>query len=165
MSLNLKEKIKQDTKEALLARDAARSGILRMLQAAIKNAEISKRTKLAKSGSTANLDEAANLNDEETSAVIKSEVKKIKDSIEQFGQGNRQDLVDQSKNELAVLEVYLPAQMPEADVRKIVKEVIGEAGASGPKEMGKIIGAAMKKINGQADGGLVSKIVKEELGQ
>lgn len=164
MSLNLKEKIKQDTKESLLARDAVRSGPLRMLQAAIRNSEINKRAKLSKSGVTENLDEAALLNDEETMAVIKSEVKKVKDSIEQFGQGNRQDLVDQSKKELAILEVYLPAQMPEEEVRKIVKEVIGEFGASGVKEMGKVIGAAMKKINGQADGTLVSKIVKEELG-
>lgn len=164
MSSNLKEEIKKNTKEALLARDAVRSGPLRMLQAAIRNTEINKRTKLSKSGVTENLDEASLLNDEEVLAVIKSEVKKIKDSIEQFGQGNRQDLVDQSKKELAILEVYLPAQMPEEEVRKIVKEVIGESGASGIKEVGKVIGVVMKKINGQADGTLVSKIVKEELG-
>ena len=95
--------------------------------------------------------------------IIAKLVKQRKDSAAIFTEQNRQDLVDDEINQLAYLEGYLPAQMSEEEVRKVVKEVIDQIGASSPADMGKCMGPLIGKLKGKADGSLISKIVKEEL--
>lgn len=147
------------------SKDAFLLGVLRMVSAAMKNKELEKRTKLVKSGEIGNLDELSQLTDEEALAVVISEAKKRKDSIVEFEKGNRPDLAETEKKELEALAKYLPEQMPEEEVRKIVKETLAKIGVSDIKEMGKIMGALMPQVKGKADGGLVQKIVQEELGK
>ena len=161
----LKEKIQEDIKKAMMGKRTLEVSVLRMAMAAIQNKEKEKRAKLGKEGeSLEKLDQLSKLNDEEAQDVISSEAKKRKDSIEQYQKGNRQDLADQEKEELKILREYLPEQMPEDEVRKIIKEKIEELGASGSQDTGKVMGAVMPQLKGRADGGLVSKIVQEELG-
>ncbi len=146
--MSLKEKIQSDIKKAMIARRPLEVSVLRMLMAAILNKEKEKKIELE---------------DQETLEVALSEAKKRKDSIEQYQKGNRQDLVDQEKEELEILNQYLPEQMSEEEIRKIVKEKVKEISASGPQETGKVMGAVMPQLKGKADGGLVGKIVQEEL--
>jgi len=103
--------------------------------------------------------------DEDVLAVIQKEAKQHKDSIKQFTAGGRQDLVEKEARELELLQRYLPAQMDEDDVRKLVSEAISQTGATSPSDRGKVMGALMPKVKGKADGGLVSRIVREELGK
>lgn len=152
-------------KEAMIAKNTAKSGVLRMLLSAVKNSELEKRGRLAKDNIQGNLDEMSVLTEDEVLAVVAREVKKVKDSIEQFSQGRREDLVRQSKEELEILEVYMPVQMSEDNIRKVVSETLPELNIKNVKEMGKVIGAVMSKVKGQADGKTISKIVKEELGK
>lgn len=164
--MSLKEKIQADIKKAMQARDQLKVSVLRMLMAAVFNKEKEKRAKLSKSGEDLEkLDKLSKLTDEETTEVISSEAKKRKDSIEQYEKGNRQDLADQEKKELKILVSYLPEQMSEEEISKLVKEKIEELGASGPKDTGKVMGALMTQLKGKADGNLVNKIVQEELGK
>jgi len=161
----LKEKIQEDIKKAMMGKRTLEVSVLRMAMAAIQNKEKEKRAKLGKEGeSLEKLDQLSKLNDEETQDVISSEAKKRKDSIEQYQKGNRHDLADQEKEELKILREYLPEQMPEDEVRKIIKEKIEELGASSSQDTGKVMGAVMPQLKGRVDGGLVSKIVQEELG-
>lgn len=161
----LKEKIQEDIKKAMMGKRTLEVSVLRMAMAAIQNKEKEKRAKLGKEGeSLEKLDQLSKLNDEETQDVISSEAKKRKDSIEQYQKGNRHDLADQEKEELKILREYLPEQMPEDEVRKIIKEKIEELGASSSQDTGKVMGAVMPQLKGRADGELVSKIVQEELG-
>jgi len=164
--MSLKEKIQVETKKAMQAKDRLKVSVLRMLMAAVFNKEKEKRIKLSKSEEDLKkLDELSKLTDEETTEVISSEVKKRKDSIEQYEKGNRQDLADQEKKELEILMEYLPEQMSEEEIRKLVKAEIEKLGASGPKDTGKVMGAAMSQLKGKAEGNLVNKIVQEELKQ
>jgi uncharacterized protein YqeY len=140
--------------------------LLGMVLSAVKNREFDKRAKVSKStGETdgAKLDEMAKLNDEEIVETISSEIKKRKDSVEQFEKGGRPELAEQEKQEIEMLMVYMPEQMSEDEIKSVVADVIKATGAAGPKDMGKVIGAVMAKIKGKADGTLVSKVVKEEL--
>lgn len=147
----LKQQLQEELKHAMLARDELQKSVLRMLLSAITYAEIQK----GGAGYEAT--------DEDVMSVIDKQVKQRKDSIEQFEKAERQELADKEKEELALLEKYLPEQMDEEDVRALVKEAIQQTGASSPAEMGKVMGALMPKVKGKADGGLVSSIVKEEL--
>ena len=104
------------------------------------------------------------LSNEEIQQIIAGEAKKHRESIEMFQKGSRQDLVDKETKELKILEAYLPEQMGEEEVRKLVKEAIASTGAKTPQEMGKVMAALMPKVKGKADGSLVSRIVKELLG-
>lgn len=160
---NLKQQIQDEIKEAMKSKDAFLLGVLRMVSSAMKNKELEKRTKLAKSGETGNLDELSQLTEEEVLAVVMSEAKKRKDSIGEFEKGGRPELVEQEKKELEVLEKYLPEQMGEEEIRKVVQETIQKTGATNIKEMGKVMGALMPQIKGKADGALAQKIVQEEL--
>lgn len=160
---NLKQQIQNEIKEAMKSKDAFLLGVLRMISTAIKNREIDKRTKLVKGGEQGDIDAMSQLTDEEVLSAIMSEAKKRKDSIAEFEKGGRIDLAEQEKKELEILAKYLPEQMPEEEVRKIVKETLAKIGVSDIKEMGKIMGALMPQIKGKADGALVQKIVKEEL--
>jgi len=162
--MSLKEKIQSEIKTAMQEKEVERLSVLRMVLAATLNKEKEKRAKLSKEEKDeSKLSELSKLTDEEILEVIASEAKKRKDSIEQFEKGNRQDLADQEKSELKILEKYLPEQMGEDEVRKIITNKIQELGASGPQDTGKVMGAIMGQLKGKADGGLVNKIVQEEL--
>ena len=161
--MSLKEKIQIDIKKAMQEKDQLKVSVLRMLMAAIFNREKEKRAKLSKTEEIEKLDELSKLTDEETTEVISSENKKRKDSIEQYQKGNRQDLADKEKKELEILMKYLPEQMPEDEIRKIVQQKIEELGASGPQDTGKVMGAIMAQLKGKADGNVVNKVVQEEL--
>ena len=151
-------------KNSLKSGDKLKRLVLGSLMATIKNRELLKRGQLSKTIIDAKeLETKSMLNDEEILEAIASEVKKRKESIEQFKAGGRDELVDKESAEMEILMVYLPEQMSEEDVRKEVQDIITQLGATDMKEIGKVIGAAMTKLKGKADGGLVSKIVKELL--
>ena len=164
--MNLKEKINQDFKDAFKSKEELRVSVLRMLNSGIKNKEMDKRTKLVKAGTQdeAVLAKASQLLDEEVLDVIGAEAKRRKDSIGQYKNGGRPELAIQEDRELAILSVYLPEQMGEEEIRKIVVESIKESGAAGVADLGKVMKVLMPRVKGKADGGLVNKIVKEELG-
>ena len=147
--MGLREQIDSDIKAAMKSGAKDKVSALRMLSAALKNKEIEKR---------------APLTDGEVADTVRSLIKQRKDSIEQFGKGGRQDLVDKESAEVAILEVYLPQQMAREEVEKIVREVIGQTGAQGPKDMGKVMKALVPVLAGRADNKLVSELVKSSLG-
>jgi len=161
--MSLKQKIQTEIKTAMQNKEAVKLSVLRMVMAAVFNKEKEKRAKLSKEEAEDKLEEMSKLTDEEVLEVISSEVKKHKDSIEQYQKGNRQDLVEQEKTELEILMEYMPKQMEEAEVRKIVQEKIQELSASGPQDTGRVMGAIMPQLKGKADGGMVNKIVQESL--
>lgn len=144
----LEKKIKENSIDALKNKDKLTSSVLRMLLADIKNLSIEKKE---------------DLSDEEVQAAIKSAVKKRKDSIESYQAGGRDELAKKEEDEMKILEGYLPEQMSEEKIVKIVKEVIDSMGEVSQADFGKVMGAAMGKLKGQADGNLVSKVVKENL--
>jgi uncharacterized protein YqeY len=146
-----KQDLQQELKSSMLAKDAEKTSILRMIISAIGYFEINK----GGAGYEAT--------DEDVMAVIQNQAKQRRDSIEQFTSGNRPDLADKEKKELTIIESYLPAQMGEDEIRSLVKEAITSTGAVSPQDMGKVMGALMPKTKGKADGSLVSKIVREEL--
>ena len=182
----LKGNIREDLKETVKNREELKSSVLRLLLAAIFNKEKEKRYKLSREKpelSGEELEEESQLNDEEVIDVISSEARKRKESIVEFGKGKRMDLVEKEKKELEILEKYLPEQMSEEEIKKLVKEAIDKtvakeihpvksAGGGVPpkaeqfnrvKDMGKVMQEVMPKVKGKADGGLVSKIVRELL--
>ena len=121
---------------------------IRMILAGIKNAEIAKR---------------GELDEDELLSVLAREAKRRKEAIEEFKKGNRQDLVDKETQELKVIESYLPEQLSEEDVRRIITEVMQEVGASSPGDLGRVMGRVMPRLKGRADGKLVNQIVREAL--
>jgi uncharacterized protein len=147
----LKQKLQDDLKQSMLARDELKTSTLRMLKSAIGYYEIEK----GGAGYEAT--------DEDVLLVINKQAKQRKDSIEQFNAAGRQELSEKEMKELAILQAYLPEQMGEEEIRKLVDEAIAQTGASGPSEMGKVMAALMPKVKGKADGSLVSAIVKEKL--
>ena len=148
--MSLKEKLTADMKEAMKAREEGRQrlGVIRMVRGAIRQQEI---------------DGQKELDDDAVLAVISKEVKQRRDSIEEFKKGGREDLVAQNEAEIAVLMAYLPQQMAEDEIRKLVQDSITATGASSPKEMGKVMKELMPKVKGRADGKLVNQIVRELL--
>ena len=148
--MSLKEKLTADMKEAMKAREEGRQrlGVIRMVRGAIRQQEI---------------DGQKELDDDAVLAVISKEVKQRRDSIEEFKKGGREDLVAQNEAEIAVLMAYLPQQMAEGEIRKLVQDAIAATGASSPKEMGKVMKELMPKVKGRADGKLVNQIVRELL--
>jgi len=162
--MSLKEIIQSKIKIAMKEKKTEELSVLRMVMAVVLNKEREKRMKLSKDeDDLLKLDEVSKLTDEEVLEVISSEVKKRKDSIEQFEKGNRQDLADKEKRELEILMEYMPEQMNEEEVRKIIINKIKELDVSGPQDTGKVMGAIMSQLKGKADGNLVNKIVQEEL--
>lgn len=149
--MSLKEQIISELKESLKSGDSLKRDTLRFLSSAIKNVEIEKKKK------------EEGLDDLETLEVIKKAIKQRKDSIEQYEKGGRGDLAEKEKKELEILSVYLPAQMDEKKIREEIKKVISETGVNSQKDFGRVMGMAMKKLNGQAEGDLVKRIVQEEL--
>lgn len=161
---NLKLKIQDDLKGAMKNKDAFLLGVLRMVSAAIKNKELEKRTKLAKSEDVERLDELSQLTEEEMVGVVLSEAKKRKDAASEFESGGRPELAEKELKEAEALKKYLPEQVSEDEVRKLVIEAIQKVGATGPQEIGKVMSVLMPQVKGRADGGMVQKIVREELG-
>ncbi len=136
--------------DAMRSRDAARLSALRMLKAALMNREVEKGRALDES---------------ESRQVVSSLVKQRKDSIEQFAKGGRQDLVDKESAEILVLESYLPPAADPAAVERAVAEAIAETGAASPKDMGRVMKAALAKLAGQnVDGKAVNELVRGKLG-
>lgn len=147
----LKKQLQNELKKSMLAKDVLKTSVLRMVLSATNYYEIQK----GGAGYEAN--------DEDVLSVIQKEAKQHKDSIEQFQKAGRQDLVDKETKELEFLQKYLPQQMSEEEIKKLVGEAISQTKASLPTDMGKVMGALMPKIKGKADGGIVSKIVKNQL--
>ncbi len=166
----LKDKLQADVKEALKSGNAAKRMTLGMILSAVKSRELDKRGRLSKTHSTgsgqadaAKLEEESKLTDEEVVEVLSSEIKKRKDSVDQFEKGGREDLAKKEKEEMAMLMEYMPEQMSEDAVREEIKKAISATGASGPKDMGKVMGTISPKIKGKFDGSRASAMVKEEL--
>jgi len=145
----LEEKILNDYQEAMKSRDTLRSSVLSFLRAQFMNLAIEKKKK--------------SLDDIDCIAVIKKSVKQHQDSIEQFKQGNRQDLADKETKELEILKSYLPPELAEEEIKKIIEEAVSLTGAKDIKDMGKVMKEVTLKIAGQADGKLVSDMVKMRL--
>jgi uncharacterized protein YqeY len=156
--MELKEKIRLNLNSALKEKRTLEVLVLRQILAAILNKEKEKRFK-------AKEERDIQLTDEEVIEVISSEAKKRRESIFEFEKGKRQDLVEKEKKELEILEKYLPEQLPEEEIRKLIKEAIEKTDAKEIKDMGKVMAELMPKIKGKAGGTLVSKIVKESLVQ
>ena len=146
--MTLKEQITEDMKSAMRAKEAERLGTIRLLLAAIKQREVDERI---------TVDDAAII------AIIEKLIKQRKDSIEQFQKAGRTDLVDQESKELAILQAYMPAQLSAVEVQSAIQKVIADLGASGPQDMGKVIGALKAQLAGKADMGMVSGLVKAAL--
>ena len=146
--MSLLEDIRKDMFSASKAGNTSESEILKMVLAVVKNEEISKEEKLT---------------DDEIVKVLRKESKKVQDSINEFTKMNRNDLVEKEKSQLEVLERYLPALLDESKVREIVKKAIEISKAQDMRDMGKVMGIAMKELNGQADGNKVREIVQELL--
>ena len=149
--MNLSERIDSDLKEAMRAKDATRTSVLRMVKAALKNAAI------AKSGA------GAQLSDAETAQVIRKQVKQRQDSIESFEKGGRAELAAKEKEELSILQSYLPQQMSADELAKVVRETIAELGASSKAQMGAVMKALQAKVAGRADGKTLSAEVQKQL--
>ena len=162
----LKEKILQNLNTALKEKKELELSVLRMLSAAVQNRESEKRTKLWKEKAdlpSEELEKKSKLTDEEVLEVISSEAKKRKESIEGFQKGKREDLVEKEKKELEILESYLPEQLSEEEIKKLVEEAVSKVGAKEMRDVGKVMQELMPKVKGRADGALISKIVKESL--
>ena len=146
--MSLKEQITEDMKTAMRAKDAERLGTIRLLLSAMKQKEV---------------DERIELDDVAVVAIVDKLIKQRKDSIAAFEQAARQDLADKEKAEMAVLLAYLPERMSAEEVTAAVQAIVTELGATGPGDMGKVMGAVKAKLAGKADMGQVSAAVKAAL--
>jgi uncharacterized protein YqeY len=146
--MSLKERITEDMKAAMRAKDSERLGTIRLLTAAMKQKEV---------------DERVELDDAMVIAIVDKLVKQRKDSIEAFAKAARQDLVDKETAEMAVLQAYLPARLSADEVAAEVKAIVAELGAKGPGDMGKVMGAVKARLAGKAEMGQVSAAVKAAL--
>ncbi|MCP4292013.1 MAG: GatB/YqeY domain-containing protein [bacterium] len=144
----LASKLQKDIITAMKAKDKDRLGVLRMVQAAVKQVEIDERRDLA---------------DADVVKIVSSYARKVKDQIKSYGEGGRQDLCSAAEAELKIVSEYLPAEMSDEDLEKIVRAAVEVAGASGPQDMGKVMKLVMPKTAGRADGGKVSALVKKVL--
>ncbi|MFK8137863.1 MAG: GatB/YqeY domain-containing protein [Bdellovibrionales bacterium] len=147
--MSLKQQIMDDVKSAMRAKEQLKLSTLRMLQSAVKNKEIEVRP-----------DEVS---DQDIIQVVKKNIKQRKEAAEQFQAAGRKELAEKETEEITILEVYLPAQLDEAAITKIVEEVIAATGASSMKDMGGVMKEVQVKTAGSADGKLVSSIVKAKL--
>jgi len=148
-SMSLKAQISEDMKTAMRAKDMQKLGVIRLLQAAIKQREV---------------DERIELDDDAVIAAIEKMLKQRRDSIAAFEGANRHDLADQEKFEVTVLQAYLPAQLSEDEINAIIAKVVAETGAAGAKDMGKVVGAVKPLVAGKADMAKVSGLIKAALG-
>ncbi|MEW5880873.1 MAG: GatB/YqeY domain-containing protein [Pseudomonadota bacterium] len=147
--MNLKDRINEDMKAALRAKDAARLSAIRLLLAAIKQKEV---------------DERIVADDAAVTSIVEKLIKQRRDSIEQFAKAGRTDLVEKEKAELDLLMGYLPQQLSESELAAMVDAAIAESGAAGPQAMGKVMALLKPRVAGRADMGKVSALVKSKLG-
>jgi len=148
--LDLKERLLEDMKKAMKARESGRErlSLIRMLRAAIKNAEIEK---------------GCDLDDPGVVEVLAGELKKRKDALEEFRKAGRDDLVKATEKELEILAEYLPEPLGEEEIRQMVIALVEEMGATGPKDLGRVMGRVMPQVRGRADGRVVNRVVREVL--
>jgi uncharacterized protein YqeY len=146
--MSLKEQITEDMKNAMRAKDSERLGTIRLLTAAMKQKEV---------------DDRVELDDAMVVAIVDKLIKQRKDSIEAFTKADRMDLADKEGAELKVLQAYLPARLSAEEVTAEVKAIVAELGATGPGDMGKVMGAVKTRLAGKADMGMVSAAVKAAL--
>jgi uncharacterized protein YqeY len=148
MSETLKQRLQQDMKAAMRARESERLGTIRLIMAAIKQQEV---------------DERIELDDQQVIDVLTRMVKQRRDSLDQYQQAGRQDLADKETAELALIEGYLPPALDDAELNDIIADVIAATGAESPRDMGKVMGQLKPRIQGRADMGKVSALVKDRL--
>lgn len=146
--MTLKANISEDMKTAMRAKDSARLGTIRLLQSAIKQREV---------------DERIELQDADVIAVIEKMLKQRRDSIAAFESANRIDLADIEKYEVTVLQTYMPKQLSDDELNQIITQVIADSGATGAKDMGKVVGLVKPLVAGVADMGKVSGLIKSRL--
>ncbi len=144
----LKERITEDMKTAMRAKDMDRLGTIRLLLAACKQKEV---------------DERITLDDAAVIALVDKLIKQRKDSVSAYSQAGRADLADKESAEITVLQAYLPQRLSEAEIADAVAAIVAEVGATGPSDMGKVMGAVKTRLAGKADMGLVSAAVKKAL--
>ena len=149
--MTLQERVDSDLKESMRAKDATKLGVLRMLKSALKYAAIAKS------------DAEAELSDAEAVQVIRKQAKQRQDSIESFEKGGRAELADKEKEELAILNTYLPQGMNVDELAKVVRETIAELGATSKGQMGAVMKALQAKVGGRADGKTLSSEVQKQL--
>jgi len=149
--MTFQERIDSDLKEAMKAKETQRLGVIRMLKSALKNAAIEKY------GVTGQLDDA------EAMAVVRKQVKQRQDSMEGFTKGNRPDLAEKEKEEMDILNRYLPQQLTPEEITKLVAEAVAEAGATSKAQMGAVMKIAQGKAAGRADGKALSQEVQRQL--
>lgn len=147
--MTLKAQISEDMKNAMRAKDTARLSAIRLLQSAIKQREV---------------DERVELDDANVVAVIEKMLKQRRDSITAYESANRQDLADIEKFEISVLQAYMPQPLSEAEIALIIEKAVTEVGASGAKDMGKVVAVVRPLVAGKADMGKVSGLIKTKLG-
>jgi hypothetical protein len=150
--MGLKEKLQSDLTDAIRAKDAVKSGTIRMLLAAITNEEVAGKA-------------AKVLSDAEVITVLSREAKKRREAVEAYTNAKREDLANKEKDEAAIITLYLPEQLSEADIKQLISEAIAQTNAAGPAGMGLVMKVLQPKIAGKADGGLVSSLVKAALSQ
>ena len=146
--MSLKAQLTDDMKTAMKAGEKDRLGTIRLINAAIKQKEV---------------DERVEMDDTLVLAILEKMMKQRKDSVSQFEAANREDLAVIERAEMAIIEQYLPAKLGEAEVLAVIDAVIAATGATGPADMGKVMGAIKPKLAGQADMGEVSKLIKQRL--
>ena len=146
--MSIRQTISDDMKTFMRAKDSARLGAIRLLQAAIKQKEI---------------DERIELNNDQIFSVIQKMLKQRKDSIEAYQKASRQDLIDQEQLEIEVLSKYMPEPLSEEEINQYIEEAIATTGASDMKDMGKVVGILKSKVAGRADMAEVSKLVRQKL--
>ncbi|MBA3928212.1 MAG: glutamyl-tRNA amidotransferase [Xanthomonas sp.] len=146
--MSLKQQLTDDMKTAMKAGEKHRLGVIRLINAAIKQREVDERIEL---------DDAAVL------AVLEKMVKQRKDSVSQFEAANREDLAAIERAELVVIDTYLPAKLGEAEILAAIEAAVAETGATGPADMGKLMGVLKPRLAGQADMGQVSALIKKKL--
>ena len=147
--MSLKERLSEEAKDALRGGEKVRLGTLRLLSAAVKNKEV---------------EVGHELDDEEFVQVAQKEAKQRRESIEAYEKGGRDDLVAREREELEVLSAYIPAGLSDEELDAIVEEIVAAVGATGPGDMGKVMGAVMAKVKGRADGREVQAKVRTRLG-
>ncbi len=146
--MSLMDRLNEDMKLAMKNKDKFKLSVIRMVISSIKYVEIEKRSSLS---------------DDQIIDVLTREVKQRRDSLQEFEKANRTDLIGKIKEELAILQDYLPEQLTEEELKKIVQETVQEIGASNKSEMGKVMSAVMPKVKGRADGKMINKLVQEVL--
>ena len=147
--MTLRDRINEDMKAAMKARESDKLGAIRLLTSALKQKEV---------------DERIEITDDIVLGVVEKMLKQRKDSIEQFTAGNRMDLVAKEQFEVGILQLYMPEQMSDAELSKVLGEVIAETGATSAKDMGKVMNALRPRVAGRADMGKLSGLVKARLG-